>query len=115
MPFLVFQAFESFINRDSRAARYLSMYLDEMLRKGLKEVADSEVDDKLENVRSSWTYARIIILKILLIFQVIIIFRYISDKDVFEEYYKKHLANRLLLGKRLSDDVERLMISKLRV
>jgi hypothetical protein len=47
--------------------------------------------------------------------QVIVIFRYLQDKDVFEDFYKKHLASRLLQGKRVSDDIEKLMISKLRV
>lgn len=37
-----------------------------------------------------------------------------SDKDVFEDFYKKHLANRLLQGKRVSDDIEKQMISKLK-
>ena len=87
-------AFESFINRDSRVARHLCTYIDDMLRKSLKEVAESEINEKLE--------------------QVIVIFRYLTDKDVFEDQYKKHLSQRLLLGKSLSDDTERLMISKLR-
>jgi len=45
----------------------------------------------------------------------IIIFRYISEKDVFERYYKTHLAKRLLLGRSVSDDAERGMLAKLKV
>lgn len=37
------------------------------------------------------------------------------SKDVFERYYKQHLAKRLLLGKSISDDSEKNMISKLKV
>ena len=42
-------------------------------------------------------------------------FRYIQEKDVFEKYYKQHLARRLLLGKSLSDEAEKSMIQKLKV
>ena len=36
-------------------------------------------------------------------------------QDVFERYYKQHLARRLLLNKSVSDDFEKSMISKLKV
>ena len=42
-------------------------------------------------------------------------FRYLTDKDVFERYYKGHLAKRLLLGRSVSDDAERGMLTKLKV
>lgn len=45
----------------------------------------------------------------------ITVFRYITDKDVFERYYKAHLAKRLLLGRSVSDDAERGMLAKLKV
>lgn len=38
----------------------------------------------------------------------------VTGKDVFEAYYKKDLAKRLLLGLSTSDDMERKMISKLK-
>lgn len=44
-----------------------------------------------------------------------VLFRYLQEKDVFERYYKQHLAKRLLLNKSLSDDAEKNMISKLKV
>lgn len=44
-----------------------------------------------------------------------ILFRYLLEKDVFERYYKSHLAKRLLLNKSVSDDSEKNMISKLKV
>ena len=45
----------------------------------------------------------------------IVIFRYLTEKDVFERYYKGHLAKRLLLGRSVSDDAERGMLAKLKV
>ena len=44
-----------------------------------------------------------------------ILFRFLQEKDVFERYYKQHLAKRLLLNKSASDDSEKNMISKLKV
>ncbi len=37
-----------------------------------------------------------------------------QEKDVFERYYKQHLARRLLTNKSVSDDSEKNMISKLK-
>lgn len=42
-------------------------------------------------------------------------FRFVTDKDVFERYYKSHLAKRLLMGRSISDDAERGMLAKLKV
>lgn len=44
-----------------------------------------------------------------------VLFRFLLEKDVFERYYKTHLAKRLLLNKSVSDDFEKNMISKLKV
>lgn len=44
-----------------------------------------------------------------------VLFRFLLEKDVFERYYKQHLAKRLLLNKSVSDDSEKNMISKLKV
>lgn len=44
-----------------------------------------------------------------------VLFRFLQEKDVFERYYKQHLAKRLLLNKSVSDDSEKNMISKLKV
>jgi cullin 3 len=45
----------------------------------------------------------------------ITVFRYLTDKDIFERYYKTHLSKRLLLGRSISDDAERGMLAKLKV
>ena len=44
-----------------------------------------------------------------------VLFRFLQEKDMFERYYKQHLAKRLLLNKSVSDDSEKNMISKLKV
>jgi len=88
------QAFESFINAHPRSAEFLSLFIDEKLRKGLKGATEEEVEETLRKV--------------------MVLFRFITEKDVFEKYYKQHLAKRLLLGGSVSDDAEKGMISKLK-
>ena len=87
------EAFEDFINIDQRCAQYLSMYIDEVLRNKLRQ-RQHDMDDVLDRV--------------------IVIFRYLQDKDVFENFYKQHLAKRLLSGRSVSEDSERAMITKLK-
>ncbi|CCG83406.1 Cullin-3 [Taphrina deformans PYCC 5710] len=89
------RAFSLFINKNGRSAEFISLFIDENLKKGLKGKTEVEVDNVLEKTVS--------------------LFRYISDKDVFERYYKNHLAKRLLNGRSVSDDAERGMIAKLKV
>lgn len=43
------------------------------------------------------------------------LFRFLKDKDIFERYYKQHLAKRLILNKTSSDETELSVISKLKV
>jgi len=88
------QAFESFINVNSHSPEYISLFVDESMRKGLKGTSEEDVEETLDKV--------------------IMLFRYLQDKDVFEKYYKQHLAKRLLGGKSVSDDAERSMITKLK-
>lgn len=45
----------------------------------------------------------------------ITVFRFVDERDVFERYYKSHLAKRLLQGRSISDDAERGMLAKLKV
>lgn len=88
------EAFEDFINADHKCASYLVQYLDELLRNALKGLTESEADIELDRV--------------------VVIFRYLQDKDIFENLYKTCLAKRLLSGRSLSDEHERNMISKLK-
>jgi len=88
------EAFEDFLNADARAANCLAVYVDELLRTGLRGADERRVARELDRV--------------------IVIFRYLADKDVFEAYYKNHLAKRLLGNKSGSDEAERAMVSLLK-
>ena len=44
-----------------------------------------------------------------------VVFKYIEDKDVFQKFYSKTLAKRLVQYMSASDDAEASMISKLKV
>ncbi len=44
-----------------------------------------------------------------------VVFKYIEDKDVFQKFYSKMLAKRLVQHMSASDDAEASMISKLKV
>lgn len=46
--------------------------------------------------------------------QVITLFRFLSDKDVFEAHYKLHLQRRLLSGRSTSEEAEAAMLSRLK-
>ncbi|KAF7731434.1 Cullin-3 [Apophysomyces ossiformis] len=88
------EAFEEFINENPKSAEFISLFIDENLKKGLKGKSEDEVDDVLAKT--------------------ITLFRFLRDKDVFERYYKQHLAKRLLFNRSVSDDAERGMLAKLK-
>lgn len=44
-----------------------------------------------------------------------VVFKYVEDKDVFQKFYSKMLAKRLVQHMSTSDDAEASMISKLKV
>ncbi|XP_010495750.1 PREDICTED: cullin-4 [Camelina sativa] len=88
-------SFEHLINlRQNRPAELIAKFLDEKLRAGNKGTSEEELESTLEKV--------------------LVLFRFIQGKDVFEAFYKKDLAKRLLLGKSASIDAEKSMISKLK-
>merc|ERR1711892_1050826 len=86
--------FEYFINENVKSPEFLSSFIDEKLKKGLKGANDTEADEVLNKA--------------------MVMFRFLSEKDIFERYYKSHLARRLLRQKSLSDESEKSMIRKLR-
>ncbi len=45
----------------------------------------------------------------------ILLFRFVDDKDVFQKHYTRSMAKRLVFSSSISDDVEQFMISRLRV
>jgi hypothetical protein len=44
------ESFEEFMNKDNRTAAYIAMYVDELMKSGLKGVQENEADDKMEQV-----------------------------------------------------------------
>lgn len=46
--------------------------------------------------------------------KVVKLLAYISDKDLFAEFYRKKLARRLLFDKSASDEHERLILTRLK-
>lgn len=46
--------------------------------------------------------------------RMLVLFRHLNSKDMFEAFYRKQLSKRLLLGTSSSDELERSMIVKLK-
>ena len=87
-------AFETFLNLNARSPEFLSLYVDDKLRKGLKGASEEETESVLDRAAS--------------------LFRFLQEKDVFERYYKQHLSKRLLFGRSASDDAEKAFIVRLK-
>ncbi|XP_054709882.1 cullin-2-like [Uloborus diversus] len=77
-----------------RSPELLAKYCDSLLKKNAKTCTENEVEDKLS--------------------QSITIFKYIDDKDVFQKFYAKMLAKRLIYGQSMTMDAEEAMINKLK-
>lgn len=75
-----------------RSPELLAKYCDTLLKKSSKGITETEVDDKLS--------------------QSIIIFKYIDDKDVFQKFYSRMLAKRLIHQQTQSMDAEEAMINR---
>ncbi|KAF2575300.1 hypothetical protein F2Q70_00000126, partial [Brassica cretica] len=92
------EAFEIFCNKTvagSSSAELLATFCDNILKKGGSEkLSDEAIEDTLEKV-----------VKLL---------AYISDKDLFAEFYRKKLARRLLFDRSANDDHERSILTKLK-
>lgn len=89
------ESFECFINeRQNAPAALIAKYVDSKLRAGNKEATEEELERNLDKI--------------------MVLFRFINGKDVFEAFYKKDLAKRLLVGKSASVDAEKSMLSKLK-
>lgn len=89
------KSFSDFINLFPRCSEYVSLFIDDNLKRGIKGKTEAEIDEVLDKATT--------------------LLRYIQDKDMFERYYKKHLARRLLHGKSESADVEKQMTSRMKL
>lgn len=94
-------ACKEFVNRNAvcktsstRSPELLAKYTDQLLKKGAKTADESELED--------------------LLVQIMVVFKYIEDKDVFQKFYSRMLAKRLVHASSVSDDAETSMISKLK-
>ncbi|CAH1420143.1 unnamed protein product [Lactuca virosa] len=92
------EAFEIFYNKGisgSSSAELLATFCDNILKKGGSEkLSDEAIEDTLEKA-----------FKLL---------AYISNKDLFAEFYWKKLARRLLFDKSANDEHERSILTKLK-
>ncbi|CAH1756072.1 2019_t:CDS:10 [Entrophospora sp. SA101] len=94
-------ACREFVNRNkvcksstSKSPELLARFCDSLLRKSAKNPEEGDLEDILNNIMT--------------------VFKYVEDKDVFQKFYSKMLAKRLVNGTSASEDAESSMISKLK-
>ena len=75
----VTKSFSDFINMFTRSSEFVSLFVDDSLKRGLKGKSDEDVEVVLQKA--------------------IVLLRHLADRDMFERYYQKHLARRLLHNK----------------
>ena len=94
-------ACREFVNRNevckagsNKSPELLAKYTDILLRKSGTGVEETELENTLT--------------------QIMTVFKYIEDRDVFQKFYSRMLARRLVHSNSSSDDAETSMISKLK-
>lgn len=94
-------ACREFVNRNevckagsNKSPELLAKYTDVLLRKSSTSIEEAELERTLA--------------------QIMTVFKYIEDKDVFQKFYSRMLARRLVHSNSSSDDAETSMISKLK-
>lgn len=94
-------ACREFVNRNdvcksgsNKSPELLAKYTDILLRKSGTGIEEAELENTLS--------------------QIMTVFKYIEDKDVFQKFYSRMLARRLVHSNSSSDDAETSMISKLK-
>eukprot|EP01087_Luapelamoeba_hula_P025172 TRINITY_DN985_c0_g1_i1.p1 TRINITY_DN985_c0_g1~~TRINITY_DN985_c0_g1_i1.p1 ORF type:complete len:763 (-),score=161.29 TRINITY_DN985_c0_g1_i1:136-2424(-) len=78
----------------SKSPELLARFCDGLLKKSAKNPEEQEMEQLLSDVMT--------------------VFKYIEDKDVFQTFYSKNLAKRLIHGASASEDLEGVMIGKLK-
>eukprot|EP00116_Pleurobrachia_bachei_P013001 sb/3473263/ len=81
--------------RYPRSSELLVRHADHILRKNVKNVSLTEVEERLRKF--------------------IDLFKYVEDKDLFQKFYGKKLANRLIHNMSLSWDLEETAINGLKI
>ncbi|PSS25734.1 hypothetical protein M430DRAFT_134459 [Amorphotheca resinae ATCC 22711] len=94
-------ACREFVNRNqicksgsNKSPELLAKYADALLKKSANGAEESDLENSLV--------------------QIMTVFKYIEDKDVFQKFYSRMLARRLVHTSSSSDDAETSMISKLK-
>jgi len=78
----------------SKSPELLARYTDLLLKKSAKNPEEQEMESLLTDV--------------------MVVFKYLEDKDVFQTFYSKMLAKRLIHATSASEDLEGVMIGKLK-
>merc|ERR1711988_1610513 len=86
---------ENVLNKDTRCAKYLALFCDFLMKKGLKAKSEDEVMTILSRVVS--------------------LFAHLKDKDIFLDFYKRALSKRLLNKLSVSNDAEDAFLARLKV
>ena len=87
-----FQA--GFKARRIKPAEMIAKHMDKAMRRGQKGKQDQDFTAELD--------------------EVLALYRYTDDLDVFRTFYQRALAKRLLLGRSASDDIEKAVLKKLK-
>lgn len=87
-------AINSKIKGECKSPELLAKYNDNLLKKSSKGISESELDEKLDNC--------------------ITVFKYLEDKDLYQRFYSRMLAKRLIYNLSTSMDAEEAMINKLK-
>jgi cullin-4 len=131
------ESFETFMNKtkkgdstwgtdNSKVGEMIAKYVDQLLRGGAKAIPEllttkrnsisegvalpSAADEENAGDEEADEDAEVNIQ----LDQVLDLFRFVHGKAVFEAFYKKDLARRLLMGRSASADAERSMLSRLK-
>ena len=92
------EAFEVFCNKNimgSTSAELMATFCDNLLKKGSNErLSDEQIEDMLDKV--------------------VRLLAFVSDKDLFGEFYRKKLSRRLLYVRSASEDHERSILARLK-
>ena len=124
------EAFETFINKSKRSnmtwgtdnpkpGEMIAKYVDMVLKGGTKAIRTSSINTEdapkapeNEDQEGESEDEDVEISKQL--DQVLDLFRFVHGKAVFEAFYKRDLARRLLLGRSASSDAEKSMLTRLK-
>jgi hypothetical protein len=119
------EAFESFINKSKRSnmtwgtdnpkpGEMIAKYVDMILRGGKKAIPAHTLKREANNQDMEFSSEDEDAEITKQLDQVLDLFRFVHGKAVFEAFYKRDLARRLLLGRSSSADAEKSMLTRLK-